>query len=191
MHRDSGGCVRLLIRADGASRGNPGAASYGAVIYDEGGNLIAELGGAIGIATNNHAEYRGVIAALEFVAEHYPSADLQIELDSNLVVQQLRGNWKVKHPDLQPLVRQASSLLSGKTVTLNWIPREQNSDADAAANRALDSGSFTNHLAGAQPAVGLPATSLASVQPRSIRAPRVSSVHTDFYLVRHGSTGQT
>jgi ribonuclease H / adenosylcobalamin/alpha-ribazole phosphatase len=180
--------VRLLVRADGASRGNPGVASYGAVIYDEHGTLLAEIGEAIGIATNNHAEYRGVIAALEYIAEHYPDAELRIELDSNLVIQQLSGNWKVKHPDLQPLVKRASELLAGTTVSLQWIPREQNSAADAAANRALDTGSFISQQLGGGPRA---AESLAEVQPRSIRAPRVKSVHTDFYLVRHGSTGQT
>jgi ribonuclease H / adenosylcobalamin/alpha-ribazole phosphatase len=179
--------VNLVIRADGASRGNPGEASFGVVIYDQNENLIAEIGESIGVATNNHAEYRGVIAGLEFTAEHYPEADLVIELDSNLVVQQLSGNWKVKHPDLVPLVRHASTLMAGRSISLNWIPREQNSAADAAANRALDFGSFITHIN----APGAETSLLPEVQPRSIRAPRVRSRHTDFFLVRHGSTGQT
>lgn len=180
--------MKLIIRADGASRGNPGEASYGVVIYDETGNLIAEIGEAIGVATNNHAEYRGVIAGLEFAAERFPDAVLQIELDSNLVVQQLSGNWKIKHPDLIPLVRHASGLMAGRSVSLKWIPREQNGASDAAANRALDSGSFTNLSAPTEPP---DAQEYPSVQPRSIRAPRVTSRHTDFFLVRHGSTVQT
>ena len=178
--------MRLVIRADGASRGNPGEASFGVVIYDETGCQIAEIGEAIGVATNNHAEYRGVIAGLEFASAHYPEAELAIELDSNLVVQQLSGNWKVKHPDIIPLVRHASALMAGRSVGLKWIPREQNSAADEAANRALDSGSFSNLLNQEAELVELP-----SIQPRSIRAPRVRAQHTDFFLVRHGSTGQT
>jgi probable phosphoglycerate mutase len=183
----------LTVRADGASRGNPGPASYGYVVYDPAGLIIRDHGEAIGVATNNHAEYRGVIAALEFLNEAHPNEPVLIELDSKLVVQQLSGNWKVKHPDIAPLVRRASELMGSRSVELRWIPREKNTAADAAANRALDAATSLN-LAPSSPAVSAKSDErleLPPVQPRSIRAPRIRSPHTDFFLIRHGSTGQT
>lgn len=184
----------LTVRADGASRGNPGPASYGYVIYDSSGQVVRDHGEAIGVATNNHAEYRGVIAALEFLNEAHPNEPVLIELDSKLVVQQLSGNWKVKHADIVPLVRRASELMGSRSVELRWIPREQNADADAAANRALDAadpGLAAEPTGKAAGTSSDEANELPSVQPRSIRAPRIRSPHTDFFLIRHGSTGQT
>jgi probable phosphoglycerate mutase len=135
-----------------------------------------------------------VIAALEFLNDAHPNDPVLIELDSKLVVQQLSGNWKVKHPDIAPLVRRASELMGSRRVELRWIPREQNSAADAAANRALDGGvapSTSSAPSGVAVTSDNDPAALPSVQPRSIRAPRISSPHTDFFLIRHGSTNQT
>ena len=92
----------VLVEADGGSRGNPGPAAYGAVLMDaETREVIAERAECIGRATNNVAEYRGLLAGLELVAEHAPGADLEVRMDSKLVVEQMRGRWQVKHPALR------------------------------------------------------------------------------------------
>jgi probable phosphoglycerate mutase len=129
----------LIVEADGASRGNPGAASYGAVVRDgDTGELLAELAEAIGHATNNVAEYRGVIAGLEAVARIDPQARAEVRMDSKLVVEQLSGRWQVKHPDMKPLAARARGLFPANGVTFTWVPRSQNKHADRLANQALD-----------------------------------------------------
>ena len=128
----------VLVEADGGSRGNPGAAAYGAVLKDAGtGAVIAERGERIGVATNNVAEYRGLIAGLRLYQEYADGADLEVRLDSKLVVEQMSGNWKIKHPDLKPLAMEAHRLAPFGT-TFTWVPREQNKHADRLANEALD-----------------------------------------------------
>ena len=135
---NDGGHRSVVIEADGGSRGNPGEAAYGAVLKDaETGELIAERAEAIGIATNNVAEYRGLIAGLELHAEHTPDADLEVRMDSKLVVEQMSGNWKIKHPDMKPLAMAAHRLAPFGT-TYTWIPRAQNAHADRLLNEALD-----------------------------------------------------
>jgi probable phosphoglycerate mutase len=130
---------RVIIEADGGSRGNPGPAAYGALIRDaDTGEVIAERGEAIGIATNNVAEYRGLIAGLELVREHAPDAEVEVRMDSKLVVEQMAGRWKIKHVDMKPLALQAQRLVSGN-VTWTWVPRASNKAADALVNEALDS----------------------------------------------------
>jgi len=131
---------RLVIEADGASRGNPGNAAGGAVVIDpETGVVIASAGILCGVASNNVAEYRGMIEGVTTALEISPSAHLHIRMDSKLVVEQMSGRWKIKHPDMQALAQQARKLLAGSSVAFEWVPREENSRADAAANRALDS----------------------------------------------------
>lgn len=130
----------LIVEADGASRGNPGEASYGAVVRDAGsGELLAELAEALGRATNNVAEYRGVIAGLEAVRRIDPAARVDVRLDSKLVVEQLSGRWQVRHPDMKPLAARARSLFpeSGE-ITFTWVPRSRNKHADRLANEALN-----------------------------------------------------
>jgi len=130
----------LIVEADGASRGNPGEASYGAVVRDAGsGELLAELAEALGRATNNVAEYRGVIAGLEAARRIDPGARVDVRLDSRLVVEQLSGRWQVKHPDMKPLATRARSLFpqSGE-ITFTWVPRSRNKHADRLANEALN-----------------------------------------------------
>ena len=131
----------IFVYCDGASRGNPGPASYGVHIEDESGSTIADFGEALGNQTNNYAEYQGVIAALRFLTttEHRL---VTIRLDSKLVVEQLSGRWKVKSPEIRELVFEASQLLGAFDVKLEWIPRDKNTFADANANKALDEGDF-------------------------------------------------
>ncbi len=129
---------RVVIEADGGSRGNPGPAGYGAVLKDAvTGAVIAEAAEAIGRATNNVAEYRGLIAGLHLYAEHAPGAALEVRMDSKLVVEQMAGRWKVKHPDMRPLALAARRLAPAE-VTWTWVPRLQNAHADRLANLAMD-----------------------------------------------------
>lgn len=131
---------RLVIEADGGSRGNPGPAGYGAVVRDaETGAVLAERAGYLGIATNNVAEYNGLIAGAQAARAIDPNASITVRLDSKLVVEQMSGRWKIKHPDMQPLALRAREILRGAQVTFEWIPREHNKDADALANEAMDS----------------------------------------------------
>jgi broad specificity phosphatase PhoE/ribonuclease HI len=129
---------KVVIEADGGSRGNPGPAAYGAVLKDaETGEVIAEDGSTIGIATNNVAEYSGLIGGLRLAEEFAPHAEIEVRMDSKLVVEQMSGRWKVKHPDMKPLWAQATALAPFGT-TYSWVPRLQNSHADRLANEALD-----------------------------------------------------
>ena len=127
-----------VIEADGGSRGNPGPAAYGAVLKDaDTGEVLAEDGSTIGVATNNVAEYSGLIAGLRMAAELAPDADIEVRMDSKLVVEQMSGNWKIKHPDMRPLAAEANRLAPFGT-TYTWVPRERNKHADRLANEALD-----------------------------------------------------
>ena len=133
---------RLVIEADGASRGNPGAAAGGAVVLDpETGAVLGQAGVLCGIASNNVAEYRGLIEGLEMAQEIDPHAVVHVRMDSKLVVEQMSGRWKIKHPDMQSLAARAKELIVGHQVTFEWVPREENAKADQAANKALDTGS--------------------------------------------------
>lgn len=129
---------RVVVEADGGSRGNPGPAAYGALVRDaETGEVLAEAAVAIGRATNNVAEYSGLIAGLRLAAEHAPGAQVEARMDSQLVVEQMKGTWRVKHAGLQPLHAEAREVAPPGT-TYTWVPRAQNAAADALANRALD-----------------------------------------------------
>ena len=128
----------LTVEADGGSRGNPGPAGYGAVVRD-GAAVLAERAAGIGRATNNVAEYRGLIAGLNAALELDPDAELEVRMDSKLVVEQMSGRWKVKHPDMRPLASEASQLVRRfPQVSFAWIPRAQNAVADRLANEAMD-----------------------------------------------------
>jgi probable phosphoglycerate mutase len=127
-----------VVSIDGGARGNPGPAGWGAVIQDADGVVVAELYGSIGTATNNVAEYQGLLSALGWCAEHGVSA-VHVRSDSLLLVQQMLGNYKVKNAGLKPLHGQARLLASriGR-VTYQHVPREENKDADRLANLAMD-----------------------------------------------------
>lgn len=135
--------MKIIIYTDGASRGNPGRASYGFTISDEKGKLIYEEGKYIGITTNNVAEYTAVLKALEYIEEKLTkNGPVNIELfaDSKLVVEQLSGRYKIKSPHLKPLIEQIKLLsieLGG--VIHGHVPRSKNTEADRLANLALDS----------------------------------------------------
>lgn len=129
----------LRIQADGGSRGNPGIAGSGAVVIDEStGEILAEIGVFVGTATNNVAEYHGLLAGLRKAYEIDEDARIHAQMDSKLVVEQMSRRWKIKHPDMQVLARQAFELIGARPVTFEWIPREENYVADSLANRAMD-----------------------------------------------------
>lgn len=128
----------LIVEADGGSRGNPGIAAGGAVVIDPAtGSVLTELGVYVGVATNNVAEYNGMIAGIQAALERDPSA-IHVRMDSKLVVEQMTGRWKIKHPDMQGLARRAHELIGGRPVTFEWVPRSDNRLADAAANESMD-----------------------------------------------------
>ncbi|MFE1559056.1 bifunctional RNase H/acid phosphatase [Streptomyces sp. NPDC058734] len=132
---------RFVVEADGGSRGNPGPAGYGAVVLDPAtGETLAERAEFIGVATNNVAEYKGLIAGLRAAAELAPDAVVRVRMDSKLVVEQMSGRWKIKHPDMKPLAAEAAKVLPRGQVTYEWIPREKNKHADRLANEAMDAG---------------------------------------------------
>ncbi len=137
---------RFVVEADGGSRGNPGLAGSGAVVIDgDTGEVLAEVGVFIGMATNNVAEYHGMLEGLKRVFEIDPVGEVHVRMDSKLVVEQMSGRWKIKHPDMQALATQARLLTRGKRVTFEWIPRAANSRADALANRAMDGKAHFGH----------------------------------------------
>jgi len=131
---------KLVIEADGGSRGNPGPAGFGAVVRDQAtGELLREISESIGTATNNVAEYSGLIAGLQAAAEIAPGADVEARMDSKLVVEQMSGRWQIKHQNLRGLARtaqQAAARLG--QVRYVWVPRARNAHADRLANRAMD-----------------------------------------------------
>jgi len=131
---------KALIFVDGASRGNPGLAAIGAVIRDEKGKLIASVSRRIGRATNNQAEYRAVIAALE-EAVRLGARAVDIRMDSELVVKQIAGEYRVKRATLKPLYQRVKQIQGSlEDFALTHVPRQQNREADRLANRALDTG---------------------------------------------------
>jgi probable phosphoglycerate mutase len=130
--------TRATLYADGGARGNPGPAGSGAVLLDEHGAAIAELRRSLGHATNNVAEYTGLIIGLEEALKRGID-ELDVRMDSLLVVQQMNGRWKIKHPGLKPLALRAGELLARfPHRTIEHVPRARNSLADAQVNRAID-----------------------------------------------------
>lgn len=128
----------LVLTVDGASRGNPGPAAIGVVVKDEHGRIVKEIGEYIGESTNNVAEYRALVRALE-VAKDLRAGSVEVRSDSDLLVSQLQGSYRVKSPDLSPLYLEANRLLRGfGRHAVTKIPRGQNAAADALANRAID-----------------------------------------------------
>ncbi|EST37183.1 hypothetical protein N566_14395, partial [Streptomycetaceae bacterium MP113-05] len=131
----------FVVEADGGSRGNPGPAGYGAVVIDaETGETLRETAEFIGRATNNVAEYRGLVAGLRAARDLDPSASVRVRMDSKLVVEQMSGRWKIKHEGMRALAGQARDILPSGAVTYEWIPRAKNKHADRLANEAMDAG---------------------------------------------------
>jgi probable phosphoglycerate mutase len=175
--------MKLIIEADGGSRGNPGISGAGAVVIDaESGKVLKEISEAVGIATNNVAEYTAVLLGLEAALEIDSNASILVRMDSKLVVEQMSGRWKIKHPDMMALGSKVQKLIANKDISFIWIPREQNVLADALANKAMD-------FAG-DPIASAVEFNLS--EPSSIRAPRPSADQaTTLILVRHGRTALT
>ncbi|EEP71032.1 phosphoglycerate mutase [Micromonospora sp. ATCC 39149] len=160
----------VVVEADGGSRGNPGPAGYGAVVRDQAsGEVLAERSEAIGTATNNVAEYRGLIAGLEAAAE-LGAVEVDARMDSKLVVEQMCGRWQIKHPGLRPLAAQAAALVDRfAAVRFQWIPRERNRHADALANAAMDAAATGSAAAGPARAAAVPPR--AAEPARAVAAP--------------------
>ncbi|MEY7978731.1 reverse transcriptase-like protein, partial [Streptomyces pilosus] len=131
----------FIVEADGGSRGNPGPAGYGAVVSDAAtGETLVEAAEYLGVATNNVAEYRGLVAGLNAARELDPEARVHVRMDSKLVIEQMTGRWKIKHPAMKPLAAEAARAFPRERVTYEWIPRERNKHADRLANEAMDAG---------------------------------------------------
>jgi probable phosphoglycerate mutase len=188
----------LVIEADGGSRGNPGTAGSGAVVIDQTtGIVIREIARFIGIASNNVAEYIALIAGLEAALDIDSNADIEVRMDSKLVIEQMSGRWKIKHPDMIQLGMQVQDLVRGKKVSWQWIPREQNFRADALANKAMDelSDSESSGLVTSTAAINRLSSSVTEFNesgPSSVRSPiDVTKPLTTIVLVRHGRTALT
>jgi probable phosphoglycerate mutase len=166
----------FVIFADGGSRGNPGAAAYGAVIMEK-GVVLQELSAAIGTATNNYAEYSGLIAGLIAVHEIDPQSIVEVRMDSKLVVEQMSGRWQIKHPEMRKLAAEARAAHRPELVRYSWIAREENTHADRLVNAALD---------------GEVASAFEPVRRNYLMERLLSSeVPTTLYLIRHGETPLT
>ncbi|GGW91882.1 hypothetical protein GCM10010297_12140 [Streptomyces malachitofuscus] len=158
----------FIVEADGGSRGNPGPAGYGAVVSDAAtGETLAEAAEYIGVATNNVAEYRGLLAGLTAARELDPGARVHVRMDSKLVIEQMTGRWKIKHPAMKPLAAEAARVLPPERVTYEWIPRERNKHADRLANEAMDAGKRGEQWSPTTPRADLdtPATRSATPEP--------------------------
>ncbi|WP_116211408.1 bifunctional RNase H/acid phosphatase [Streptomyces olivoreticuli] len=205
---------RFVVEADGGSRGNPGPAGYGAVVLDPAtGEALAEAAEYIGTATNNVAEYKGLIAGLRAAKALDPEATVLVRMDSKLVVEQMSGRWKIKHPDMKPLAAEARTVLPAGQVSYQWIPREQNKHADRLANEAMDAGRDGRQWEpGASTAAvrstgsgrerPAPETAILARAPESpLAEPKAAPVGwaapadlgtpTTFVLLRHGETALT
>ncbi|MGY0236569.1 bifunctional RNase H/acid phosphatase [Longispora urticae] len=177
--------ARVVVEADGGSRGNPGPAGYGAVVLDPAtGAVLAERADVLGIATNNVAEYSGLIAGLRAAGE-LGARQVDVRMDSKLVVEQMSGRWQIKHEGLKPLAREAAALARGfERVTYQWIPRAENARADALANSAMDGKPVSRNGATESDAPAAEAPAPGGWVPRA-EAP------TRLILVRHGETPRT
>jgi broad specificity phosphatase PhoE/ribonuclease HI len=177
--------VKVIVEADGGSRGNPGPAGYGSVVFSEDrSSVLAEAKQAIGRATNNVAEYRGLIGGLEEAA-NVGATEVAVSMDSKLVIEQMAGRWRVKHPDLVPLHERARSLAQRfDRVTYSWIPRARNAHADRLANEAMDA------AAGIEPEAREPQPAATSTTAATSPAgwTGAQGAPTRFLLLRHGQT---
>jgi broad specificity phosphatase PhoE/ribonuclease HI len=174
--------VKVIIEADGGSRGNPGPAGFGCVVFSaDHATVLAEHRQFIGHTTNNVAEYRGLIAGLE-EARRLGATEVAVSMDSKLIVEQMAGRWKVKHPGMAELHQQARALASTfDAVTFSWIPRERNTHADRLANEAMDAANEDETRTAADPPPGA-----VAVPPSAWTGNRGGP--TRLLLLRHGQT---
>ncbi|MFF4729204.1 bifunctional RNase H/acid phosphatase [Streptomyces mirabilis] len=170
----------FIVEADGGSRGNPGPAGYGAVVIDAvTGETLAERAEYIGIATNNVAEYRGLVAGLRAAHELDPAARVRVRMDSKLVVEQLSGRWKIKHPDMKPLAAEAARVFPPDRITYEWMPREQNKHADRLANEAMDAGKRGDQWSPSAARKGREELRDQPPQPRTLTTPGGEAVKSE------------
>ncbi|WP_405521071.1 bifunctional RNase H/acid phosphatase [Streptomyces canus] len=191
----------FIVEADGGSRGNPGPAGYGCVVLDAAtGETLVETYEYLGVVTNNVAEYRGLLAGLRAAHDLDPSATVHVRMDSKLVVEQMSGRWKIKHPDLKPLALEAGRVFPPGRVTYEWIPREQNKRADRLANEAMDSGASASSVRQPSPAADAEAVGAAKAEAdvraaKAVAAPGWAPADmgepATFVLLRHGETPLT
>ena len=192
--------MKVTVYTDGGSRGNPGVAGSGSVVYDEAGTTLAEIAYVVGQkSSNNVAEYHGLLRGLE-AARDLGATDVDVYMDSKLVVEQMSGRWKIKHPDMKKLALDARDLAAGfNSVTYSWVPRAKNKKADELSNVAMDAAAR-----GAKPGIveaqslSTPAATDAPENPPRKRADHESGSpshwhgrdepRTRFVLVRHGQT---
>jgi probable phosphoglycerate mutase len=184
--------ANLIIEADGGSRGNPGPAGSGAVVIDaDTGEVILEIARFIGVATNNVAEYLALKAGLEGALEINPAARILVRMDSKLVIEQMTGSWKIKHPDMIQLAAEVQKIAAGHEIKWMWIPREENSRADALANKAMDE-SADSTVSAEGDILRSPVAEFNQTAPSSVRAPgKVTAPLTTVVLIRHGRTHLT
>ncbi len=184
--------MKVVIEADGGSRGNPGPAGYGAVVRTaDRSTVLAETKQAIGVATNNVAEYRALIAGLDDAAK-LGATEADVFMDSKLVVEQMSGRWKVKHPDLIELHAEARKLASRfDRISYAWVPRDRNSHADRLANEAMDAAAGLDPAESSAPPVAEPREGSETVGRQSPTGPGWTGARgtpTRLLLLRHGQT---
>jgi ribonuclease H / adenosylcobalamin/alpha-ribazole phosphatase len=188
---------KLIVEADGGSRGNPGPAGFGALVRDPAtGAVLKEAFDSIGTATNNVAEYAGLIAGLRAAAELAPGADVEVRMDSKLVVEQMSGRWQIKHQNLRTQARIAREA-AGRLGRINyvWVPRARNADADRLANQAMDAAARDKDGGGdgrSGPRSGRVLTEPAEAEPDPASRSRgwapAEGQPTTTILLRHGQT---
>ncbi|MFF1699759.1 bifunctional RNase H/acid phosphatase [Streptomyces sp. NPDC058257] len=196
----------FIVEADGGSRGNPGPAGYGSVVIDATtGETLRETAEYIGVATNNVAEYKGLVAGLKAAHDLDPAASVHVRMDSKLVVEQMSGRWKIKHPDMKPLAAEAARIYPASQVTYEWIPREKNKHADRLANEAMDAGKRGERWVASDSTAELDARAVSGAEadvraagnvaeqapPVGWAAPADLGAPATFVLLRHGETALT
>ena len=188
----------FIVEADGGSRGNPGPAGYGAVVKDADGGTLRETAEFIGHATNNVAEYKGLVAGLRAAYALDPEATVRVRMDSKLVVEQMSGRWKIKHPDMRPLAAEAKGVFPADAVSYEWIPREKNKHADRLANEAMDAGKAGRQWEPAASTAEVDAEPEPESQPEPEKSPSPAvgwaadlGTPTTLVLLRHGETALT
>jgi broad specificity phosphatase PhoE/ribonuclease HI len=182
--------TRLVVEADGGSRGNPGPAAYGTVVKDaDSGAVLTEIAEYLGTASNNVAEYNGLLAGLRAAHDIDPQARIEVRMDSKLVVEQMSGRWKIKHPDMRTIALQSRDAHDPTLITYTWVPRSENAHADRLVNEALDLAARGQSWA---PDQQRPTVDEAEVEPAPAPvlvgwAPDLANP-TTLVLLRHGET---
>jgi ribonuclease H / adenosylcobalamin/alpha-ribazole phosphatase len=190
---------RFVVEADGGSRGNPGPAGYGALVRDpESGEVLVEIAEALGVVSNNVAEYGGLVAGLRAAVQLDPECTIEVRMDSKLVVEQMSGRWKIKHEDMRRLALEAREVVDPARVRYTWVPRERNKAADRLANEAMDDagrGLPWRGRARATVATAPEATAAGSQATEATAGPAAAGPDvgraTTVVLLRHGATAHT